>query len=81
MDRVEQRARELLTLVMGEYGAGLTASQHNRLLALFVAALSQQPEAQAEARGGVFHELCDCPNGRAEHSPSCAALTEARNGR
>ena len=40
-------------------------------------ALSQQPEA----RGVVRHDLCGCPNGRAEHSPSCAALTEARNVR
>ena len=40
-------------------------------------ALSHQPEA----RGVVRHDLCDCPNGRAEHSPSCAALTEARNVR
>jgi len=52
-----------------------------RHIACFVldhaSALSQQPEA----RGVVRHDLCDCPNGRAEHSPSCAALTETRNVR
>jgi len=36
-------------------------------------------EQQPEARGVVRHDLCGCPNGRAEHSPSCAALTGERN--
>jgi len=43
--------------------------------AALTAALTQQPEA----RGVVRHDLCGCPNGRAEHSPSCAALTGERN--
>ena len=57
---------------IGDGSAGLRAAR-----ARIASALSQQPEA----RGVVRHDLCGCPNGRAEHSPSCAALTEARNVR
>jgi len=59
----------LLRVPVGTKLYALTPAQY--------AALSHQPEA----RGVVRHDLCDCPNGRAEHSPSCAALTEARNVR
>ncbi len=49
-------------------------------LPLYCARMAGRIDEQPEARGVVRHDLCDCPNGRAEHSPSCAALTGERNG-
>ena len=83
---VEQRARDLLQQLasIDDPAGRVVQSAHNgrwfhedAVLRAIVAARSQQPEA----RGVVRHDLCGCPNGRAEHSPSCAALTEARNVR
>ena len=67
----------------GAYSEGRSDAQNECAdeLEAALAAEGVQAEPKAEARGGVLHELCDCPNGRAEHSPSCAALTESRNGR
>lgn len=66
-DRAERRGHS------GEADAMRQAAQDARgYAAELEAALSQQPEA----RGVVRHDLCGCPNGRAEHSPSCAALSQ-----
>ena len=78
----EQRARELLRLhaVGGKARTFLPDTDvvvKDGALRAIASAMSHQPEA----RGVVRHDLCGCPNGRAEHSPSCAALTEARNVR
>lgn len=40
-----------------------------------IEAKSTQP-ASVDGAFRVRHELCDCPNGRAEHSSSCAALAQ-----
>lgn len=71
-------AMDVLWSAVDKADRNMWADAHDfrNAVAAIASALSQQPEA----RGVVRHDLCDCPNGRAEHSPSCAALTGERNG-
>ena len=89
----EVRARELLDTAMGEYGFIMPTPAYRRLIAA-IAALSQQPEPKAEARGGVDVEAVEKVIGEMtdyldqEVDPELDtiekwrnALTEARNVR